>query len=182
MRHAMVITGLALAVAAALPAQSPDAGPAGAPATVEVRGDGHCPVVKAGDTVHFSLTLDGAGAAQAVYADLQMRSAHGGFRESDLPLPGAGAIGGGGAGMRDAQSGKVYHFAFTVPKGSESGVYRGLGVMVTVRDGAGAEPIEAAVERRARDKVRHFCLAVFGPALEGYPTVTDFKGGPIERK
>lgn len=182
MRRAMVATGVALFLGLGGVAQTPEAGPAQAPTNVEVSGDGRCPAVKPGDVVHYSLTLDGADAARSVYADLQLRS-RGSMKESDLPLPGAGAIGGGGAGTRDAQWGKVYHFAFTVPSGADSGVYHAQGVMVTVRDAAGTSPLDAALDKKARERVHRFCLAVLGKGNgELFPVVTDFKGGPIDRK
>jgi hypothetical protein len=180
MRQAVMAAGVALVLGVVGVAQTPDAGPAPAPNGVEVRGDGRCPAVKAGDVVHYSLTLDGADAAQSVYADLQLRS-RGAMKESDLPLPGSGAIGGGGAGSRDAQWGKVYHFAFTVPSGADSGIYHAQGVMVTVRDASG--PLDAGLDKKARERVHRFCLAVLGKGIgEGFPVVTDFKGGPIDRK
>ncbi|SEF50284.1 hypothetical protein SAMN05421819_0213 [Bryocella elongata] len=182
MRRAVLTVGVALVIGLGSMAQTPDAGPAMAPSGVEVRGDGHCPVVKAGDVVHYTLTLDGADEAQSVYADLQLRS-RGGMKESDLPLPGSGAIGGGGAGTRDSQWGKVYHFAFTVPSGVDSGVYHAQGVMVTVRDASGASPLDAALDKKARERVHRFCLAVYGKGSgDLFPLVTDFKGGPIDKK
>lgn len=183
MRRAMTAASVALWMGLCGAAQTPDAGPAQAPSNVEVSNDGHCPVVKAGDVVHYTLTLDGADEAQAVYADLQMGVGRGSVRDSDLPMPGSGAIGGGGTGARDAKWGKVYHFTFTVPAGVDRGLYRGRGVVVTVRDAEGTTPLDAAVTRKARERVQHFCLAVAGRGgYEGLPLVTDFKGGPVDRK
>lgn len=149
-------------------------GPAQAPTSVEVGGSGKCQSVRPGDIVHFSLTIEHVDPARAVSADLQMGTRHAVYRQTDLPMPGDGIMGGGGAGMHDQNFGKVYHFTFRVPPGAEAGVYRGLGVNVTVDDGS------AWVDRHAREQVRRFCLAVFGNAENG-PVVTDFHGGPIER-
>ena len=156
-----------------------DEGPAHAPQTVEVQGNGHCQTVRAGDTVHYSLTIDGVESARSVFANLQLRTGHAAYRETDLPMPGTGLIGGGSAGARDG-SGKVYQFAFQIPAGVQSGVYRAVGVVVTLNQNVD-EPIEAEVDRHAREQVRHFCLAVFG-AGSGAPVVTEFHPGAVERK
>jgi hypothetical protein len=159
-----------------------DAGPAAAPETVVVRGDGHCTRVRPGDTVNFSLTIDGVLNAKAVFASLQLTTGHAVYREADLPMPGSGVLGGGGAGTRDSATDKVYHFAFKVPSDVLRGVYRSAGVAVTADFGGGPDKaVMADVDRHAREQVRKYCLVVFGPA-ENEPVVTDFQPGTVEHK
>jgi hypothetical protein len=98
---------LAVGVVVAVPRANAqmDQGPAQAPQAaaqndVELRGGRHCTQVRPGDMVHFTLTVDGVANAKAVLADLQLTTGHATYRETDLPMPGSGVLGGGGAGAR----------------------------------------------------------------------------------
>jgi hypothetical protein len=156
--------------------------------SVEMRDDGRCKLVKAGDVVHYQLTIRAADMAPAVYANLQLRRHGGSEIHSDLPFPDALEMGGRSVATRDAQAGNVYHFSFTVDRDVPSGLYHGTGVLVTLTGDAGNErrPQYVEVTKHTQKEIHHYCLAVAGPyggvVGEGRPLVTDFKPGPIDRK
>ena len=162
------------------PAQPPG------PQQVQVEPDGKCRVVRPGDVVHFTLTIQSVEYAKAVYADLQMRQGRiGSFDPSALPMPDFRTFGGGGAATRDAQQGGVYHFSFKVQPQVLSGIYRGAGVHVTLDDDGEVVDRTRSVEvtRHTRDEIYKYCLNVVSPLGNDHrPLVTNFKGGPIDRK
>ena len=140
--------------------------------------DGRCQGVRPGDTVRFSLRIDSAEGAKAVFAELQMnaKGRHGRFRETDLPMSRADVLAGGGVGSRDAADATLYHFSFAVPQ-VEPGMYHtaGFAVRAAYRHNEGAR---VAMDRRAREQVRGYCLAVFG-GTHG-PVVTEFLPKAVE--
>jgi hypothetical protein len=149
--------------------------------------DGKCKAVQPGDVVHFTLRVDGVQYARAVYADLQMRLGRVYVKDtSGLPAPDFRNLGGGGSATRDTSQGNVYHFAFTVPRDVSSGLYHGSGVYVTAAPNdevayGGARSVD--VTAHTMKEIRKYCLIVVSPlGGEGRPLVTDFKGGPVERK
>jgi hypothetical protein len=149
--------------------------------------DGKCKAVRPGDVVHFTLDVQGVQYARAVYADLQMRLGRTYTNDvSGLPAPDFRNLGGGGPAMRDEKRGDTYHFSFTVPRDVLSGIYHGAGVYVTAAENAefsdnGSRNVE--VTNRTIKKVREYCLIVVSPyGGVGQPLVTDFKGGPIDRR
>lgn len=156
------------------------------PQAVQAEPDGKCRAVRPGDVVHFALTIQSVEYARAVYADLQMRLGRTYITEpGGLPPPDFRNLGGGGAAIRDAQQGGVYHFAFKVPHDVVSGIYHGAGVYVTAADGSEAANGSRNVEitHRTLSKIRDYCLIVVGPYGGGNrPLVTNFQPGPIDKK
>lgn len=170
----------------------PDTPPA---QNVEVRGDGRCTTVRSGDTVHYTLTIEGVGGAHAVYGDLRLRL--GRFHEpmsGGLPVPDFRSLGGGGLGTRDAAEAKMYRFAFKVPQELFGGTYRGFEVNVHADQPQTrpqpspylrVERPEPRVEvtRHTRDEVRRYCLNVmshFGIETRYRAAVTNFEPGPVD--
>jgi hypothetical protein len=150
--------------------------------------DGRCKAVRPGDLVHFTLNIRSVEYARAVYADLQMHLGRTYVNDpSGLPPPDFQSLGGGGIATRDAHEGDLYHFTFTIPHDVYSGIYHGSGVYVTAAENdalsntTGSRSV--AVSNRTLHKVRDYCLIVVSPYNgNGQPFVTDFHGGPIERK
>lgn len=146
--------------------------------------DKHCKEVHPGDTVSYSLTVEGLPPGQPVVADLQMRPRH----ESPLlghglPAPDFRNLGGGGTGQPDGASQNIYSFTFVVPKEIYAGRYHGVEVLVK-----GNGPLTAAdasryvdVSHRTMKQVHAFCLAVVSNygAPEQRPEVINFQPGPI---
>jgi len=155
---------------------------------VDMKDDGWCKVVKAGDVVHYQLTIRSADAARAVYANLQLRRNGGKAEHSDLPYWDPLMMGERGVATRDAQAGNLYHFEFTVEPDVPSGLYYGTDVLVTLSADGGVYPSPHYVDvtRHTRREIHHYCLAVAGKyggeIGGGRPLVTDFKPGAIERK
>jgi hypothetical protein len=149
--------------------------------------DGKCNVARPGDVVHFTLHVEGVQYARAVYADLQMRLGKIYAKDaSGIPAPDFRHLGGGGPATRDGTQGNVYHFAFVVPRDVLSGLYHGSGVYVTATP-SDTYPEEASrsvdVTAHTQKEIRRYCLIIVSPlGAQGRPLVTDFKGGPVERK
>jgi len=154
-------------------------------AMVEMPKDGKCQGVRAGDLVHFTLRIESAQDARAIYTDLQLANGNVKYRPNDLPLPGGNVMGGGGAAMRDRSDRNLYHFAFVVPD-VMPGIYKTLGIAVRGDYGAATgeplQPVGIPLNRHAAGEVHRYCLAVFGPGGSGHrPIVTEFKPGPVDR-
>jgi hypothetical protein len=190
---------LARAVAAQVdPSAQSNQPPEYVPHHIHLRSDGRCMTAQPGDVVHYTLTVENLDATQAVYGDLRLRPGrvHEWLHE-DLPLPSQRSLGGGGAGQRDTNDAKLYHFAFAVPQQIVAGTYRGAGVEVRfapASQGSAGQPQTARsptafpyapgvpVTRRTGAEVRAYCLNVmsaFGTS-PARPTVTNFEAGAIE--
>ena len=146
--------------------------------------DKHCKEVHPGDTVSYSLTIEGLTTLQPVFADLQMRPLH------ELPLHGHGLpapdfrnLGGGGTGQASGASQNSFDFSFVVPKEIFSGRYRGAEVRVKAN-----EPLTTAdgsryvdVSHHTMKRVHAFCLSVVSNYGESpdRPEVTNFQSGAI---
>ena len=161
-------------------------GPAQPPSQSAIYSDNHhCTPVRAGDTVTFELTIDKVANAKSVFAELQMRPGrHAHYQMTDLPSPDLQSLNGGSAATADGGNGHVYHFSFKVPEGTAPGLYHGVGVAVTVSDDGSTTGATrtADVTRHTEEQIRSYCVAVFSGHGEGYPVVTNFKGGPVEKK
>ncbi len=160
------------------------------PQNVEVRGDGRCTTVRPGDTVHYTLTIENIAGVKAVFGDLRLRLGRSHeIMHGDLPVPDFRSFGGGGVGARDTGDGKLYHFAFTVPREIFGGTYHGTEVDVRADQ---PEPLplyrsdrprlpKVEVTRHTRDEVHAYCLSVlsnFGVVTR--PAVTNFEPGPVD--
>ena len=149
--------------------------------------DKHCKEVHPGDTVSYSLTIEGLSSGQPVFADLQMRPLH------ELPLHGHGLpapdfrnLGGGGTGQVSGIGQSVFDFSFVVPTEILPGRYRGVEVRVKAN-----EPLTAAdapryvdVSHHTMKRVHSFCLTVvsnYGNSPDR-PEVTNFQSGAIVPK
>ena len=146
------------------------------PGGADLPAAGACQSVRPGDTVDFSLRIDAGEGARAVVAELQMdgKSHRFRLREADLPLWRAGEFAAGGVGKRDAKDLTLYHFNYVVPQ-AEPGIYRTAGFAVHAVY-ANHEGAPVTIDRRAREQVRDYCLAVFGGSHA--PAVTAFLPGP----
>ncbi len=159
-----------------------------------VRNDGRCTTVRSGDTVHYTLTVEAVGGARGVYGDLRLRMGRTHeLTHGDLPLPDFRSLGGGGLGTRDSGDGKMYHFAFVVPKEILGGTYRGVEVFVRadqpITDTQSLyHPVDervprVEVTRHTRNEVHAYCLNVvssFGVSVPNRPFVTHFAPGPVD--
>jgi len=162
-------------------------GPAQAPSQSEFVADDHgCAAVHPGDTINYTLTIENAGNATGVFAELQMRPGRrGGHMETvGLPSPTAG-LNVGGAALRVTQDGNEFHVSFKVPDAASSGIYHGVGVLVTVNDPSveGGRRI-ADVTPQTLEGIRKYCVVFYAghDRYGDYPVVTDFKPGAIEKK
>ena len=161
-------------------------GPAQAPSQSEFVADDHgCAAVHPGDTVNYTLTIENVGNGTGVFAELQLRPGRRGghFERTGLPSPTAG-LNVGGAAVRVDQDGTEYHITFKVPEGIDSGIYHGVGVLVTVNDSSveGGRRM-ADVTHKTLEKIYRYCVVLYGGDNYGnYPVVTDFKPGAIEKK
>ena len=174
-----------LSVCAAVRAQNN--GPAQAPAQSEFVADDHgCAAVHPGDTINYTLTIENVGNATGVFAELQMRPGrHGGHLETvGLPSPTAG-LNVGGAAVRVTQDGNEFSVSFKVPDAANSGIYHGVGVLVTVNDPSveGGRRI-ADVTPETLERIHKYCVVFYGghDRYGDYPVVTDFKPGAVEKK
>lgn len=179
----MKLQVVCLLAASAVPAAFPQAAPPQSTGNYVVM-DKHCKEVHPGDTVSYSLTVEGIQPGQPVVADLQMRPNH----ESPLlgrglPAPDFHNLGGGGTGTANGTGQNVFDFSFVVPKEIYSGRYHGVEVLVKSN-----APLTAAdasryieVSHHALKRVHSFCLAVVSNygAREQQPEVTNFQPGPI---
>ena len=181
MKHlVLALVSLSLPSLALAQGQNPVAQP---PSVTEVQIDSktHCYTAHAGDIVNYTLTIRDLPAVQSVYAELQMRPGrHEHMDTNPLPLPGGSILNGGGTATRDAQDLNVYQVTFKVPAGIASGVYRGVGVNVTLNDQnpSNASAHAVAISRHTMERIHSYCLAVFSGAGPGYPEVIDFKPEP----
>ena len=182
-----------IAAAQMMPSAQSSAPTPDEPQNVNVKSDGRCVTVRPGDTVHYSLTIEGVGGAHAILGDLRLRLGH--SRElmhGGLPAPDFRSLGGGGLGTHDNSEGKVYHFAFKVPKELYGGTYRGVEVNVSADEPppqsqalyrpVGERAPRVDVTRHTRDEVHAYCLNVisnFG-APQTRPAVTNFSPGPVD--
>jgi len=175
-----------LSVGAVMRAQSTN-GPAQAPTESEFVADDHgCAPVHPGDTINYTLTIEHVGNATGVFAELQLRSGRrGGHMETvGLPSPLTG-LNVGGAAVRVGQDGNEFHVSFKVPDVAESGIYHGVGVLVTVNDSSveGGRRI-ADVTPQSLERIHKYCIVFYAghDHYGAYPVVTDFKPGAVEKK
>jgi len=175
-----------LSVCAMVRAQNMN-GPAQAPAQSEFVADDHgCAAVHPGDTINYTLTIENVGNATGVFAELQLRPGRrGGHVETvGLPSPTAG-LNVGGAAVRVTQDGNEFQITYKVPDLADSGIYHGVGVLVTVNDPsvAGGRRI-ADVTPESLQRIRKYCVVFYGghDHYGDYPVVTDFKPGAVEKK
>ncbi len=162
-------------------------GPAQAPSQTDFVADDHgCAAVHPGDTTNYTLNIENVGNATGVFAELQLRAGRRGghFDRVGLPSPTAG-LNVGGAAMRVDQDGNEYHITFKVPDGIDSGIYHGVGVIVTVNDSSveGGRRM-ADVTHKTLEQIYKYCVVLYngGDHYGNYPVVTDFKPGAIEKK
>jgi hypothetical protein len=162
-------------------------GPAQAPSQTDFVADDHgCAAVHPGDTINYTLNIENVGNATGVFAELQLRAGRRGghFDRVGLPSPTAG-LNVGGAAMRVDQDGNEYHITFKVPDGIDSGIYHGVGVIVTVNDSSveGGRRM-ADVTHKTLEQIYKYCVVLYngGDHYGNYPVVTDFKPGAIEKK
>jgi len=161
-------------------------GPAQAPAPSEFEANDHgCAAVHPGDTINYTLTIENVGNATGVFAELQMRPGrHGGHLET-VGLPSPNGLNVGGAAMRVTQDGNEFHVSFKVPDAADSGIYHGVGVLVTVNDPSveGGRRM-ADVTPQTLERIHKYCVVFYGghDRYGDYPVVTDFKPGAIEKK
>jgi hypothetical protein len=175
-----------LAAIAVVPAAFSQAAPPQQPGNYIVM-DKHCKEVHPGDTISYSLTVEGLQPGQPVLADLQMRPHH----ESPLlghglPAPDFHNLGGGGLGEANGASQNMYNFSFTVPKEIYSGRYHGVEVLVKANAPVADQDARRYVDvsHHASKRVHSFCLTVVSPygEREAEPQVTNFQSGPIVPK
>jgi hypothetical protein len=159
-----------------------------APQNVTVRSDRHCVDVHPGDTVHYSLTIEGLENVHTVSADVQMRPRKEAWmmRPAGLPIPDFRSLGGGGSATFDSPQQTSFQFSFVVPKEIYSGRYTGNGVVVRT-DQPGTPygpPVLIDVSRHTMRQVRAFCLNVVSDFGERplRPEVTGFQPGEIVPK
>jgi hypothetical protein len=175
-----------LSVCAVVRAQDMN-GPAQAPSQSEFEANDHgCAPVHPGDTINYTLTIENVGSATGVFAELQLRPGRRGghFDRVGLPSPTAG-LNMGGAATRVDQDGNEYHITFKVPEGLDSGVYHGVGVLVTVNDSSveGGRRM-ADVTHKSLEQIYKYCVVLYsgGDHYGNYPVVTNFKPGVVEKK
>jgi hypothetical protein len=149
---------------------------------VSMDAEGSCQMVHPGDLVHFTLRIDNVEDAHHVFTHLQLAlNGHAHSSDLEFPIPMHDAMGGGGLGQRDPMSSRVYHFSFVVPE-VQSGFYRttGIDVRASFMQNSADPGVGVPLDRRSREQVRSYCLAVSGGGGRR-PVVTDFRGGPVER-
>lgn len=151
---------------------------------VEMSENGKCQAVRYGDTVNFTMRIEGVADARRVYTQLAMGlGGHPKMMKADFLLATSDSFGGGGMGRRDAGDPQLYHFHFVVPD-VRSGIYHSasVGVRAIYSESSVDEGAGVGLNRHAHDQVRNYCLAVFGgEGGEHRPVVTEFLPGEIVR-
>lgn len=150
---------------------------------VEMSENGKCQAVRYGDTVNFTMRVEGVADARRVYTQLAMGlGSHPKMVKADFMLATSDSFGGGGLGKRDAAEPQLYHFHFVVPD-VRSGIYHSasVGVRAIYSDNSADEGAGVGLNRHAHDQVRNYCLAVFGgEGGQHRPVVMEFLPGEIE--
>jgi hypothetical protein len=162
-------------------------GPAQAPSQSEFEPTEHgCAPVHPGDTINYTLTIENIGSATGVFAEVQLRPGRRGghFDRVGLPSPTAG-LNVGGMAMRVDQDGNEYHITYKVPDGLESGIYHGVGVLVTVTDSSVEGGRRSAdVTHKTLEQIYKYCVVLYSGSdrYGNTPVVTNFKPGGIDKK